>query len=59
MRKPIRVLVLGTGQMGAGIARLLLQKEGLELVGAFGRRPERSGLDLGPAIGLEALHALV
>lgn len=53
MGEPIRVLVLGTGQMGAGIARLLLQKQGLELVGAFGRRPERSGLDLGRAIGLD------
>lgn len=53
MREPIRVLVLGTGQMGAGIARLLLRKPGLQLVGAFGRRRERSGWDLGPAIGLE------
>lgn len=53
MRDPIRVLILGTGQMGAGIARLLLKRQGLELVGAFARRAERSGMDLGPAIGLE------
>jgi len=52
-RKPIRVLVLGTGQMGSGIARLVLTKTGLDLVGAYGRRADRAGLDLGLAIGLE------
>ena len=55
MREAIRVLVLGTGRMGSGIARLVLDKEGLELVGAFGRRPERSGTDLGSAIGHDEL----
>jgi 4-hydroxy-tetrahydrodipicolinate reductase len=49
----IRVVVLGTGQMGSGIARLLLQKQGIELVGAYARRAERSGLDLGQLIGLD------
>jgi 4-hydroxy-tetrahydrodipicolinate reductase len=52
MRDPIRVLVLGTGQMGSGITRLVLQKPGLELVGAFGRRAHRVGMDLGQVIGL-------
>ena len=52
MRDPIRVMVLGTGQMGAGIARLVLEKDGLQLVAAFGHRMERSGMDLGRAIGL-------
>jgi len=52
MRDLIRVLVLGTGQMGSGIARLVLEKQGLELIGAFGRRKERAGTDLGHAIGL-------
>lgn len=52
MRDDIRVLVLGTGQMGAGIARLLLAKPGFALVGAFGRRAERAGMDVGAAIGL-------
>src|SRR5512145_2325965 len=51
--KPIRVLVLGTGQMGSGIARLVLEKQGLELAGAYARRAERAGVDLGLAIGLE------
>jgi 4-hydroxy-tetrahydrodipicolinate reductase len=48
----IRVLILGTGQMGAGIARLVLEQEGLELVGAYGRRAQRAGMDVGQAIGL-------
>jgi len=53
MRDVIRVLVLGTGQMGSGIARLVLKKQGLQLIGAYGRRAERAGMDLGRAIGLD------
>ncbi len=53
MREVIRVLVLGTGQMGSGIARLVLEKQGLLLTGAYGRRRQRAGIDLGRAIGLE------
>lgn len=52
MRDDIRVLVLGTGQMGSGIARLLLAKPGFQLVGAFARRAGRAGMDVGAAIGL-------
>jgi 4-hydroxy-tetrahydrodipicolinate reductase len=50
MRDVIRVLLLGTGQMGRGIGRLVLQKEGLHLAGAHGRRRERAGMDVGRAI---------
>lgn len=53
MRDRIRVLVLGTGQMGTGIARLLLEKQGLQLVGAYARRRQRAGTDLGRASGLD------
>lgn len=49
--RTVRVVVLGTGQMGSGIATLLLEKHGLDLVGAFGRRRERGGTDLGLAMG--------
>jgi 4-hydroxy-tetrahydrodipicolinate reductase len=52
MRDAIRVLILGTGQMGSGIARHVLDTPGLELVGAYGRRSERAGTDVGRAIGL-------
>ena len=52
MRAPIRVLVLGTGQMGSGICRLVLEKPGLELVGVFSKRAERAGMELGQVLGL-------
>jgi hypothetical protein len=51
--EPLRVMILGTGQMGCGIARLVLQKKGLALVGAYARRAVRSGRDLGRIAGLE------
>lgn len=52
MRHPTRVLILGTGQMGSGIARHIVATPGLELVGAYGKRRERAGADVGRAIGL-------
>ncbi|HJM50912.1 MAG TPA: 2,4-diaminopentanoate dehydrogenase [Alphaproteobacteria bacterium] len=52
-QEAVRVLILGTGQMGSGIARMALDKPGLALAGAFGRRAERAGADLGRAIGLD------
>ena len=55
MRDSVRVLVLGTGQMGSGIIRLVLDKQGLEFAGAFARRASRAGLEVGQAIGLERL----
>ncbi len=39
--------------MGTGIARLVLEKKGLELIGAYGRRAHRASMDIGRAIGLE------
>jgi 4-hydroxy-tetrahydrodipicolinate reductase len=48
----VKVVVLGTGQMGSGIIRLLLQKHGIELVGVYGRRAHRVGTDVGTAVGL-------
>ena len=53
MHETIRVLLLGTGQMGSGIARVILEKQGLQLVAAHGRRKARAGMDLGQAIGLD------
>jgi 4-hydroxy-tetrahydrodipicolinate reductase len=47
----VRVIVLGTGRMGSAIVELLLEKPGLELAGAFGRRRERAGTDVGLAVG--------
>ena len=53
MHDVIRVLILGTGQMGSRIARLVEDKQGLQLVGAYARRAQRAGMDLGRAIGLD------
>ncbi len=51
MHKPIRVCQWGLGAMGAGMARLMLQKPGLEIVAAIGR-PRHAGKDLGEVLGL-------
>ncbi len=53
MRDLIRVLIVGTGQMGSAIARVLLEKQGVEIVGACDSRSELTGADLGRVIGLE------
>ena len=53
MKSKLKVAVLGTGQMGSGIVRLLLRKQGVELVGVYGRRADRAGVDVGEAIGLD------
>lgn len=52
MGERVRVLVLGTGQMGSGIIGLVLRKPILQLAGVYARRPQRGGLDVGRAIGL-------
>lgn len=47
----VRLVGLGTGQMGGGMGRLVLRRSGLTLVGAHARRAERAGQELGSAIG--------
>ncbi len=49
----VKVVVLGTGQMGSGMIKLLLQKSGIDLVGVYGRRASRVGLDVGQVLGLD------
>jgi len=51
VRKPIRVCQWGLGAMGGGMARLMLEKPGLEIVAAIGR-PRQAGKDLGEVLGL-------
>jgi 4-hydroxy-tetrahydrodipicolinate reductase len=48
----VRVVVAGTGQMGSGVIKLLLKKEGIELVGVTAKRKEREGMDVADVIGL-------
>jgi 2,4-diaminopentanoate dehydrogenase len=52
VRQPIRIVQWGLGAMGSGIARLVLTKGGLELVGAISRRGELAGRDLGDVLGV-------
>jgi len=53
MQDKLKVAVFGTGQMGSGIIKLLMRKQGVELVGVYGRRADRAGVDVGEAIGLD------
>ena len=46
-----RVVQWGLGAMGSGMARLMLEKEGLELVGGIDMRPDYVGKDLGEVLG--------
>ncbi|MDO9509424.1 MAG: 2,4-diaminopentanoate dehydrogenase [Thermovirgaceae bacterium] len=49
---PVRVIVVGLGAMGSGIAKLLLDKEAFEIVAAVASRKEKQGKDLGDLLGL-------
>lgn len=51
---PVRVVLLGTGQMGAAAARILHTKPGMDLVGVVARRPDHVGEDAGDVLGLGA-----
>jgi 4-hydroxy-tetrahydrodipicolinate reductase len=46
----IKVVQWGLGAMGSGMAKLMLEKEGLELVGAIDTRPDYVGKDLGEVL---------
>jgi hypothetical protein len=51
MRKKIRVVQYGVGPIGASIARLLRQKQAIEVVGAIDKDPAKIGRDLGEVVG--------
>jgi 4-hydroxy-tetrahydrodipicolinate reductase len=46
-----RVIFVGLGPIGAGIARLVLETEGLQVVGATDIAPDKAGKDLGTVLG--------
>ncbi|MBB1586595.1 MAG: dihydrodipicolinate reductase, partial [Propionibacterium sp.] len=48
----IRVAQWGLGAMGQGVAKVILAKEGLELVGAFDISPDLVGKDVGEVLGV-------
>ncbi len=52
MNNNIRVLVWGLGAMGSNMARMIWEKESLELVGAVDIHPDKAGRDAGDVLGL-------
>jgi hypothetical protein len=52
MGQPLRVVHVGLGPIGQGIARLILETEGLKIVGAADVSPDKAGQDLGSVLGL-------
>lgn len=57
--EPIRVVQWGLGAMGSGMAKLMLAKEGLRLVGGIDTRAEYVGRDLGDVLGAGELGVTV
>lgn len=51
--RPIRVVIWGLGAMGSKMGRLLLEKPGFALVGAFDRDPSKVGRQVAEAVGLQ------
>lgn len=49
----IKIVLYGVGAIGASIAKLLLKKEGVEIVGAIDADEDKVGEDLGEVIGLD------
>jgi 4-hydroxy-tetrahydrodipicolinate reductase len=48
----LRVIACGLGPIGQGVARLVLETEGLKLVGAVDVSPDAAGKDVGTVLGL-------
>ncbi len=57
--KKIRVILFGVGSIGAGIARVLLERPDYQIVGALDADPAKVGRDLGRLIGLRQDLGLV
>ncbi|GAG70946.1 unnamed protein product [marine sediment metagenome] len=53
MKRKIKVILWGLGNMGSIIAKELFKKEGVEIVGAIARRKEKEGKDLGRLLNFD------
>ena len=51
MKKKIRVIQYGIGPIGASIARLMREKQAIEIIGAIDTDPAKVGRDLGEVTG--------
>lgn len=52
MARALKVVACGLGEIGQGVARLVLDTPGLQLVGACDPSPHAAGQDLGSVLGL-------
>lgn len=52
MPEKIRVIQFGLGPIGSAVARLIVQRPALELVGGVDNHPDKIGRDMGEVIGL-------
>jgi 4-hydroxy-tetrahydrodipicolinate reductase len=52
-KRKVKVILYGLGVTGTGMGRLLLEKEGIEIVGAICNTAEKEGKDLGEILGTE------
>lgn len=50
VKKKIRAIQYGVGPIGASIARLMREKQAIEIVGAIDTDPEKAGRDLGEIV---------
>ena len=55
----IRVIQMGLGPIGSGVARQLLERPGFEVTAAVDIDPEKVGKDLGQVCGLETAAGVV
>jgi hypothetical protein len=53
VKKKIRVIQYGVGPIGASIARLMREKQAIEMIGAIDTDPSKVGRDLGEVVGAE------
>jgi len=52
VRSEVRVVIYGVGAIGGRVARLLLRKRGIRIVGAIDSSPKKVGKDLGEVLGI-------
>ena len=50
-KKKIRAIQYGVGPIGAALARLMREKQSIEIIGAIDTDPAKAGRDLGEVIG--------
>src|SRR5438132_12579314 len=51
VKNKIRAIQYGVGPIGASIARLMLEKQAIEIIGAIDMDPAKVGGDLGEVVG--------